>query len=62
MIFILQLKYSFCSVWICIVTLWIALLIWAPYLFDPGDFGIVAVDAPVPAGATPAPAPEGGGR
>lgn len=34
--------------------LYFALLIWAPYLFDPDDMGFMPVDAPVPAGATKA--------
>ncbi|XP_026724817.1 protein I'm not dead yet-like [Trichoplusia ni] len=33
-------KYSFIAVWICLIILWLALILWAPYLFDPEDDGI----------------------
>ncbi|PZC86349.1 hypothetical protein B5X24_HaOG209068 [Helicoverpa armigera] len=41
-------KYSFIPVWICLVTLFVALMIWAPFVFDPDDAGIMAI--PVPGG------------
>ncbi|XP_063896933.1 Na(+)/citrate cotransporter-like isoform X2 [Helicoverpa armigera] len=41
-------KYSFIPVWICLVTLFVALMIWAPFVFDSDDAGVMAI--PVPGG------------
>ncbi|XP_035433200.1 protein I'm not dead yet [Spodoptera frugiperda] len=49
-----MIKYNIAAVLICMLCLYFALLIWAPYLFDPDDMGFMPVDAPVPAGATKA--------
>ncbi|CAH0591550.1 unnamed protein product [Chrysodeixis includens] len=46
-------KYSFLAVWICLIILWLALLLWAPYLFDPDDEGISFKDVQGPDGAPP---------
>uniref|UniRef100_A0A2A4J283 Citrate transporter-like domain-containing protein n=1 Tax=Heliothis virescens TaxID=7102 RepID=A0A2A4J283_HELVI len=54
-----MIKYSFIPVWICLITLFVALMIWAPYLFDPEDSGVMPLDVPGAAPTTPAePTPE----
>ncbi|KAH9627860.1 hypothetical protein HF086_001756, partial [Spodoptera exigua] len=54
-------KYSIVPVIICLICLYIALLLWAPYLFDPNDNGVVVVDEPLAAGATKGPPAAAGG-
>lgn len=47
-----QFIYSFPSVWICVLTLWAYLVIYAPVIFDPEDQGILPVSAPLDVGGT----------
>ncbi|KAF9423999.1 hypothetical protein HW555_000708 [Spodoptera exigua] len=56
-----MIKYSIVPVIICLICLYIALLLWAPYLFDPNDNGVVVVDEPLAAGATKGPPAAAGG-
>ncbi|KAM3964360.1 protein I'm not dead yet [Aphomia sociella] len=38
-----MMKYSFLSVVMCLIILWLALLFWGPYLWDPNDEGVKPV-------------------
>ncbi|CAH0579074.1 unnamed protein product [Chrysodeixis includens] len=51
--------YSFCSVWICILTLWFYLVVYAPVIFEVNWAGVVPVSAPLDGGGTTSnPSPE----